>query len=155
HPDSALADELNKIKDEIASSSEELQGEISGAPTEADALVASVAAETLLAPPDEWFQPFDLGGPTPITITADGRVYGHLADWGSCHRNPMFQAKGQCVPPPRDPDPAFFYSGGQVLTASGAMISVGRLTVGGGHATVDKGIIAALEHYDDASAVGA
>lgn len=123
--------------------------------TEEDALVASIASVNLVKPPDEWFEPFDLGAPTPITITADGRVYGHLADWKSCHRSPALQAAGQCVKPPSDPNPAFFYSGGQVLTASGNLIDVGRLTVGGGHADVRKGIVAALEHYDDASTVGA
>lgn len=154
--DSALAAELAAWKATADAFVEDAAPRLNPeAPTAADALVASVASQTLLAPPDEWFEPFDLGGPTPITITADGRVYGHLADWKSCHRNPALQAAGQCVRPPSDPNPAFFYSGGQVLTASGALIDVGRLTVGGGHADVRLGLVAALEHYDDASSVGA
>lgn len=115
--------------------------------TSADTLTASAAP---VAPPDEWFEPFDLDGPTGITITADGRVYGHLATWNSCHRNPAFQQKGVCVPPPKDPSPEFFHLG-QVLTASGQLLPVGNLTVGGGHADTRLGLVAALEHYDDAS----
>jgi 8-oxo-dGTP pyrophosphatase MutT (NUDIX family) len=153
----AAVDVANNLIDEIKSAMDEVsavlgtqpQPEI--VPNANDALTASAAP---VAPPDEWFQPFDLGGPTPITITADGRVYGHLTTWNSCHRGEQFQSKGMCVKPPSDPEAPFFQMG-QVLTASGALLDVGTLTVGGGHADVRKGLIAALEHYDDVSTGGA
>lgn len=113
--------------------------------TEFDALIASAAP---VAPPDEWFVPFDLDGPTPLTVTADGRVFGHLATWDSCHRSGQYSNK--CTRPPSDPQAPFFQMG-QVLTASGATVNVGTITVGGGHATADKRLVAAIEHYDDVS----
>lgn len=120
-------------------------------PDQTDALIAS-AAHALAAPPDEWFEPFDLGGPTPLTVTADGRVFGHLATWDSCHRSGQYG--NQCTRPPSDPKAPFFQMG-QVLTASGATVDVGVVTVGGGHASPSKGLIAALEHYDDVSTAAA
>lgn len=118
---------------------------------EGDSMVASAAP---VAPPDEWFAGFDLGGPTPLTVTPEGQVYGHLATWNSCHRSSQYTSKGKCVTPPSDPKAPFFHMG-QVVTASGAAVDVGVITVGGGHADPRSGFAAALEHYDDASSVGA
>ena len=36
-----------------------------------------------------------LTGPTALTVTADGHVYGHLATWGTCH----ISFGDQCVTP--------------------------------------------------------
>lgn len=116
---------------------------------ESDALIASAAP---VAPPDEWFEPFDLDGPTPLTVTADGRVFGHLADWNSCHRSGQYG--GKCVRPPSDPTAPYFQLG-EVITASGAVVRVGTVTVGGGHADPRLGLVAAIEHYDDVSAQAA
>lgn len=112
------------------------------------ALVASAGAPA--APPADWFEPFDLGGPTAMTVTPEGRVYGHLAPWTGCHGD----FTGQCVKPPSDPDAEFFHLG-TVLTAEGSEIPVGRLTVGGGHASTNLGLRAALEHYDSTSSCAA
>src|SRR5699024_2185135 len=49
---------------------------------EADGLVASAAP---IEPPQEWFYKPEADGPTALTITDDGRVYGHLATWDTCH----------------------------------------------------------------------
>ena len=38
-----------------------------------------------VAPPAEWFADPRLAGPTPVTVSEDGHVYGHLATWGTCH----------------------------------------------------------------------
>lgn len=117
-------------------------------PTEADMLTASNAPGL---PPDEWFEPFDLGGPTPLTVTADGRVFGHLTTWDSCHRGGQYANK--CQRPPSDPKAPFFQLG-QVLTASGSMVDVGVITVGGGHWT-KQGLMTTLEHHDDVTAAAA
>ncbi|MEO5774998.1 MAG: Hint domain-containing protein [Sphingomicrobium sp.] len=37
------------------------------------------------APPAEWFTNPELGGPTHLTVTAEGRVFGHVATWGQAH----------------------------------------------------------------------
>lgn len=116
--------------------------------TPSDAMVASAAP---VAPPDEWFEPFELDGPTPLTVTADGRVFGHLTTWDSCHRGGQYSDK--CQRPPSDPKAPFFHLG-QVLTASGNAVDVGVITVGGGHWT-KQGLMTTLEHHDDVTAAAA
>lgn len=120
------------------------------APNATDALIASAFASTgvaPVAPPDEWFEPFAMPPGTPVTVLASGQVFGRLAEWNSCHGSDEFA--GQCVRPPSDPDARNFHLG-QVLTASGKMLDIGTITVGGGHADRRLGLVAALEHYDDA-----
>jgi len=155
--DSALAKAVEAVKnvdtsglppeivDLIKAAQAEVGEDQTEMPTEQDAMIASAAP---VAPPDEWFQPFDLDGPTPLTVTADGRVFGHLATWDSCHRSSQYS--GKCAKPPSDPTAPFFQMG-QVITASGASVDVGVITVGGGHADKNLGLVAALEHYDDVS----
>jgi 8-oxo-dGTP pyrophosphatase MutT (NUDIX family) len=122
------------------------------APTSDDVLVASAFASTgaaPVAPPDEWFEPFAMPAGTPVTVLASGQVFGRLAEWNSCHGSDEFA--GQCVRPPSDPEARKFQQvGGQVLTASGRLLDVGTVTVGSGHADRRLGLVAALEHYDDA-----
>ena len=48
-----------------------------------ETLTASVAP---LKPPREWFERPEAREPTPLTFTADGQIYGHLATWDTCHR---------------------------------------------------------------------
>lgn len=112
---------------------------------ETDNLIASAAP---VAPPREWFDPIEFDEKTPLTITADGRVFGHFTSWDSCHAGDRY--KGTCQKPPSDPDPEFFHLG-QVLCDDGSALDVGRLTVGGGHADLRLGLVAAQEHYDNAS----
>ena len=83
-----------------------------------------------------------LAGPT--TLTVDGEhVYGHLALWGTEHMS--FPGKG--VQPPRSATNYALFHTSQLETDKGAM-SVGRLTVGTGHATARDDVHAAAEHYD-------
>lgn len=109
---------------------------------------ALVAAAPAWAPPAEWFEAPELAGPTPITISADGYVFGHLATWDTCH----IGFPGSCVKPPRTRTEYAHFHVGSVLTADGSEISVGKLTVGGGHADARSGFRAATQHYDDTGA---
>jgi hypothetical protein len=34
-----------------------------------------------LRPPKEWFTKDEANEPTPLTFTADGQIFGHLATW--------------------------------------------------------------------------
>lgn len=88
----------------------------------------------------------DLAGPTPITVTESGRVFGHLATWGTCH----IGFPGQCVTPPQGSDYSYFQVG-EVDTTTGP-IPVGKITLGAGHADRRAGIRAALDHYDNSAA---
>jgi hypothetical protein len=38
-----------------------------------------------LRPPREWFDLPEANDPTPLTFTADGQVFGHLALYETCH----------------------------------------------------------------------
>ena len=102
-----------------------------------------------LAPPPEWFEDPGLDGPTPLTVTSDGRVYGHIAAWGVRH----IGLPGQITPPKSASGYSFFHTG-VVATAAGDDVPVGQLTLAGGHAPLSADASAAVRHYDDtASAV--
>jgi hypothetical protein len=114
---------------------------------------ALVASGAPLKPPREWFETPEASKPTPLTVTEDGRVYGHIADWRTCHTG----YPGTCVTAPRSASGYAYAHTGAVLTEEGDQIQVGRLTVGGGHAPTRPGVgfRAALEHYDNASTTAA
>ena len=91
-----------------------------------------------------WFADPELSGPTPVTVTEAGRVFGHLALWDSHHVG----MPGRKVNPPRSRSgyAAFHQS---TVVCGGERLAVGRLTVGGGHASARAGVRAAAEHYDE------
>lgn len=107
------------------------------------------AAGAPLNPPDEWFADPGLEKATPLTVTADGRVYGHIAAWGVRH----IGLPGNIEPPRSSSDYAFFKTG-VVTASSGTDIPVGQITLAGGHAPLSADAGRAVQHYDDtASAV--
>lgn len=98
-------------------------------PVAASAGEPLIAAALLERPPAEWFTNPGLSEPTPLTVTDDGRVYGHLALWDTCHAG--FQ--GQCVRAPRNADYTAFLTA-RVITDTGERQPVGPLVVDDGHA---------------------
>lgn len=106
----------------------------------------ALAAAATVAPPRAWFCDPELDGPTPLTITEDGRVFGHIAQWGTCH----IGISGGCVTPPTSPSAYAYFRTGSVLTAEGDQIPVGTLTIGCGHAGTSLGFKATIDHYDNA-----
>lgn len=109
------------------------------------ALTASAA--DVWQPPVAWFADPKLSLPTGITITDDGRIYGHAAQWGSCH----IGQEGTCVQPPRETEHAY-YQTGEVKCDDGTRVAVGQITVGTGHAPLHLGAAPAAEHYDNTGA---
>lgn len=99
------------------------------------------------APPREWFTDPDLDGPAPLTVTEDGRVFGHVTDWTTCH----IGLPG-CVKAPRSRSGYAYFHTGALLTDDGQMVPVGRITLGTGHADLGMGAAAATEHYDHTGA---
>ena len=87
--------------------------------------------------------------PTPLTITRDGRVFGHLATWGTCH----IGLSGQCVTPPQSRTGYAYFRTGEVLTESGDPVAVGHITLGTGHAEAALAAGPAVEHYDHTGTV--
>jgi len=109
---------------------------------EEDALTA--AASRGWTPPDAAFGNPNLAGPTPLTVTDDGRVYGHAAVWGSCHVG----YRDRCVTPPRSRRGYQFFNTGEIVTASGKRVPVGRITANTNHASIELGAQPAKDHYD-------
>lgn len=97
-----------------------------------------------VTPPADWFADPGLSVPTPVTITPDGRVYGHAALWGTCH----IGHEGVCVTAPREDDHPYFMTGA-VACQGDVMKSVGQITVGTGHAPLSYGHRQASDHYDN------
>lgn len=128
-----------------------LQGKIMGAtvlPFQAfdDTRIAVVASAVPNRPPKAWFDKPTLKGPTPITITKEGQVFGHAALWDSCH----IGKPGDCLSPPRSPsDYAYFLRDNAVETAEGELVAAGPLTLGTGHAGMNLNGQFATEHYDN------
>lgn len=124
----------------------------SGEPVDSStAELTACACESAYVPPtDDVFADPGFTRVTPPTVTADGRYFGHGAVWGTCHTG----VQGTCRTPPREGDHAYFRLG-EVVTASGASVPVGHITMGIGHAPTSAGFSAAsaIEHYDNTNAV--
>jgi len=117
-------------------------------------LTASAAGIAPLKPPKEWFYVEETNGPCPLTVTPEGRVYGHLALWNQCHR----AIGSSCEMAARSRSGYAYFHTGVLPTADGEKVNVGRITVGAdGHASVSPylGTNGAIEHYDKTGTVGA
>ena len=112
------------------------------------AITAAAAGLAPEVPPGDWFQDPGLSDPTPLTITSDGRVYGHAALWGTCHTG----VAGTCVTPPRSASGYRYYMLGSRDTTDGE-VAVGRITAGTGHASLNASKKQAVAHYDDTGMV--
>lgn len=117
----------------------------------ADGLVASASP---IEPPRAWFTVPEPDAPTPLTITDDGQVHGHLATWGTCHiAQPG--GKNECVTAPESPSNYLFFHVGVVKTCEGDMIPTGVLTFATKHAGIRANAATAAAHYDDTGRAGA
>lgn len=110
-------------------------------PKKDDEMVAGAAP---VFPPTEWFKDPALKGPTPLTIAEDGRVFGHLATWGTCHTG----FAGECVQPPSSATNYAFFRTGAVRTNSGEVVPVGRLTLDTTHAGRRLSSVDTAAHYE-------
>lgn len=110
-----------------------------------DALTASG-----MQTPTEWFLDPQLQSPTALTVTEDGRVFGHIATWGTCH----IGMQGACVTPPQSYSDYTYFHQRSYPTPDGPL-PVGVLTVGTGHAPIRASSAAALAHYDNTGTAAA
>lgn len=87
-----------------------------------------------------------LTGPTLPTMDDSGRIFGHLACFGECHRS----IQSKCVMAPRSKSNySQFHTSPAVRLDDGTCVPVGRLTVGTGHAPDWHPGAAAMSHYDN------
>lgn len=105
------------------------------------------AVDAPAVPPAEWFANPDLSVPTGITVTPEGRVYGHAALWGTCH----IGQTGMCVTPPHEESHPYFLTGA-VSCDGDAVAAVGQITVDTNHADLSLSHRAAADHYDNTGA---
>lgn len=99
-----------------------------------------------LDPPRSWFEDPHLSAKTPLTVEPDGRVYGHLAAWGECHRD---VGNRSCVLAPKSRKGYEPYHLGEVFTAEGDRLRVGKIVMDTRHAGINLGYTAAAIHYDN------
>lgn len=99
-----------------------------------------VSRETSLPPLEYFTRPTEV---TPVIVEGD-RVRGYVATWGTCH----IGLPGCTTAPSSHTQYAHFMRQEQ-LTRSGESVPVGVLTVGGGHADPNMGVVPAMQHYDD------
>lgn len=106
--------------------------------------LASLAASAApMVPPKSWFRDPGLAQPTPLTVTDDGKVFGHIASWQTSHIG-----MGRGVKPPRSASKYAYFRTGELRTDEGD-IQVGQLTLAGGHASLQASAEEAIKHYDD------
>lgn len=108
-------------------------------------VAAAFETEQIAAlPPAEWFHTPEADKPTPLTVLPDGRVFGHIADWKTCHTG----FANSCVRAPKSPSGyAYFHTG--VTTTTDGDIPIGKITLGTGHADLNFSHRPAAEHYDN------
>lgn len=115
------------------------------APDMADALWAAAGPEPL--PPADWFAAPSFTELTPLTVTPEGRVFGHVAGWSTCH-----VGLPGCVTPPSSPSGYSYFHVGEQRLADGTVTPAGTLVAGPRHADLAAGFQAAQQHYDDPAA---
>lgn len=109
---------------------------------------AEIATHIPVTPPAQWFDNPQLTKPTALTVTDDGRVFGHIAAWHVDHIGQPWQR------PPKSKSRYAYFHTGVVRTAESTDIPVGQLTLAGGHAPLHASAEEAVHHYDNtASAI--
>lgn len=108
------------------------------------AMTASAIGAAPDEPPREWFDDPRLPGPTALTVGADGRVFGHIATWNTCHT----AMAGRCVKPPKSKSGYAYFHLGELATVEGDRIPVGQITLDTRHADLDATRKQATLHYE-------
>jgi hypothetical protein len=124
--------------------------------TSGSSLQTLIASAAPLKPPREWFEDPGLAKLTPLTITEEGRIFGHLADWDGCHTG----FSNVCVPPFQSESNFAFFNVGEIVCSDGAAVPVGKLMFSrempNGHASTNPkvGVMEAQKYYDDSTKIG-
>lgn len=87
-----------------------------------------------------------LTGPTPLSVSRDGHLKGHLALWGECH----IGVEGRCITPPRSRSNYANFAKHLAHLDDGTDCYVGSLVLGGGHSPGHYSWEEANEYYGNA-----
>lgn len=101
-----------------------------------------------MTPPIDWFRDPQLSGPTPVTVTPEGRIYGHIATWETSHVG----MPGKNVRPPRSQHDYGYFHVGSASALDGDIpvdVSCGKLTLDTGHAPLTSDAAETASHYDN------
>lgn len=79
----------------------------------------------------------------PLTVTPEGRIFGHLALFGSCHTG-----FSECVQPPTSASRYSYFRTGVVECSDGSEVPVGRVTMDTLHASRQSSAADTLAHYE-------
>lgn len=123
-------------------------------PEQAETLTAAAAQASpwyATKPSTAAFHVTEFPGPTPLTVTEDGRVFGHIATWDTCHVG----IPGVCTTAPRSASGYAYFHTGEIETEEGDFLAVGKLVYGTKHASIEASRKGAARHYDDMGKVGA
>lgn len=113
---------------------------------ETPSLAASAAP---LKPPKAWFSNPNLTGLTKVRYTEDGRVFGHLANWGTCH----IGFGNECKTAPMSAADYMYFRTGTLITKEGDEIGVGVITMDTTHANDRLTAAGAQTHYENTGCV--
>lgn len=102
------------------------------------------ASGSVSAVPKVFFENPNFTEPTPMTITEDGRVFGHVAVFGTCH----IGVSDRCVMAPSSPSKYAYFLTGLVETDDGP-VRTGPIVMGTGHAGSRLNAVRATSHYDN------
>ncbi|MDH4038571.1 MAG: hypothetical protein OEV86_13950 [Candidatus Krumholzibacteria bacterium] len=121
--------------------------------TREKALTASAAGLAPTEPPHNWFFLPEANQLTPLTVTDEGQVFGHLAPNDLCHTG----LPNSCRLSPRSRSDYAYFHVGEIRCEDGQRVPVGRIVVDdtGGHAPLSASVQQAQKHYDKPAKVGA
>lgn len=112
---------------------------------DSEARAALVASVTL--PDTAAFDRPELDGPTPVTVDWEtGRIFGHIATWGTCHAG----FPDVCITAPKNsrPDGEYAWFHRFPVDTSGGTVWAGRMTAGGRHPGLNLTASATMAAYD-------
>lgn len=140
-------EQLESIKGRIKAAAEKFGVEIADQDFAVDQHVEAGMATFAVgaAPSQSAFADPQLKRATPLTVTADGHVFGHLGKWGECHLG----IGDRCVMLPKSRTDYSLFKTGMVILDTGEPLRVGKITVGTGHAHPHYGIVPSRDHYDN------
>jgi hypothetical protein len=106
--------------------------------------VALVAAAFPVKPPRGWFGDPGFTQLEPLTVTADGRIAGHIASWRDDHIGMAGRVRA-----PHSKSGYAFFATGALECDNGEVVNVGQITLTGGHAPLEASVADAVAHYDN------
>jgi len=114
---------------------------------ELTSLVASAAAPSVIPvnPPQEWFSLLEMDEPQPFTVYPDGRCYGLVAKFGTCH----IGSRDRCVEVPHSANNYRNFRNKNTLTQEGELVATGPIFMDTVHPNLRLVASDAEAHYAD------